>query len=165
MTPLSNEARELAGLYMPFAYSLAKPWKAKKPRWRDDFESAALAGLCDAARTFDPSKGVKFATFASNRINGALFDIYRDLSIWESRFKEKGEARPNLAAPAKSEAERIEDLEWWTRKVSARQARILRLIYIQGLTQLEAAKAVGLAQSRVCDLHRDALRRLATVSA
>lgn len=42
-----------------------------------DFESAALLGLCDAARRFDSSKGMNFRTFAYFRIKGAMLDHLR----------------------------------------------------------------------------------------
>ncbi len=43
----------------------------------DDFEGAALLGLCDAARRFDASKGNYFKTFAYFRIKGAMYDLLR----------------------------------------------------------------------------------------
>ena len=44
---------------------------------RDELVSAGLLGLTQAARSFDPGRGVTFARFARTRINGALLDELR----------------------------------------------------------------------------------------
>ena len=43
----------------------------------EDFEGAALLGLCDAARRYDPEKGMAFQTYAYFRIRGAMYDQMR----------------------------------------------------------------------------------------
>jgi RNA polymerase sigma factor for flagellar operon FliA len=44
---------------------------------RDDLESAGMAGLAQAARSYDAERGVPFDRFASRRIRGALLDELR----------------------------------------------------------------------------------------
>jgi DNA-directed RNA polymerase specialized sigma subunit len=41
-------------------------------RWipADDFYSAGLVGLCEAARRYDPARGTTFATYAMHWIKG-----------------------------------------------------------------------------------------------
>lgn len=51
---------------------------------RDDLESAALFGLAQAARTFDPTRGIAFEHHAANRVRGALLDELRGAD-WASR--------------------------------------------------------------------------------
>jgi RNA polymerase sigma factor for flagellar operon FliA len=51
---------------------------------RDDLESAAMAGLAQAARSYDESRGVPFDRFASRRIRGALLDELRSRD-WATR--------------------------------------------------------------------------------
>lgn len=51
---------------------------------RDDLLSAAMLGLAQAARSFDPERGIAFERHASNRIRGALLDELRDAD-WASR--------------------------------------------------------------------------------
>jgi RNA polymerase sigma factor FliA len=51
---------------------------------RDDLESAALLGLAQAARTFDPTRGIAFERHAANRVRGALLDELRGAD-WASR--------------------------------------------------------------------------------
>ncbi len=43
----------------------------------EDFEGAALLGLCDAARRFDESRGMPFHTFCFFRVRGAMYDLLR----------------------------------------------------------------------------------------
>ncbi len=43
----------------------------------DDFFAAALLGLCDAARRYDPARGESFQTFSFLRIRGAMYDLIR----------------------------------------------------------------------------------------
>lgn len=51
---------------------------------RDDLVSAGMAGLAQAARSFDPERGITFARYASTRIKGALLDELRSRD-WASR--------------------------------------------------------------------------------
>jgi RNA polymerase sigma factor for flagellar operon FliA len=51
---------------------------------RDDLESAAMAGLAQAARSYDADRGVPFDRYASRRIRGALLDELRSRD-WASR--------------------------------------------------------------------------------
>src|SRR6266511_2587824 len=51
---------------------------------KDDLESAAMLGLAQAARSFDPDRGIAFERHASNRIRGALLDELRGAD-WASR--------------------------------------------------------------------------------
>src|SRR5690554_3242711 len=51
---------------------------------RADLASAGALALVRAARSFDPSKGVPFARYASLRIRGALLDELRSMD-WAPR--------------------------------------------------------------------------------
>jgi len=55
----------------------------------DDISSAATHGLIDAARRFDPSKGVLFKTFAEQRIRGAIIDEARRMDSFSRTMREK----------------------------------------------------------------------------
>jgi RNA polymerase sigma factor for flagellar operon FliA len=45
----------------------------------DDLLSQAVVGLIDAVDRFDPSRGIKFETYAYYRIRGAVMDMLREL--------------------------------------------------------------------------------------
>lgn len=51
---------------------------------RDELTSAGMTALVQAGRSFDPTRGVPFARFASTRIRGALIDELRSAD-WASR--------------------------------------------------------------------------------
>lgn len=71
---------------------------ARLPRHvhRDELASAAMAGLGQAARSFDPGRDTRFDTYASARIRGALLDELRSRD-WASRSV-RSKARKMLAA-------------------------------------------------------------------
>jgi len=49
-----------------------------------DLISSGVLGLIDAVERFDPKRGVKFETFATPRIRGAIYDGLRELD-WVPR--------------------------------------------------------------------------------
>jgi RNA polymerase sigma factor FliA len=66
----------------------------------DDLINAGVLGLMDAAAKFDPSRGVKFKTYAELRIRGAMIDGLRELDWVPQAVRRKGkelrEARERL---------------------------------------------------------------------
>jgi RNA polymerase sigma factor for flagellar operon FliA len=67
---------------------------------RSDLVSAGMLGLAQAARSFDPERGIAFDRFASTRIRGALLDELRGRD-WASR---------SVRARARGMAQATEDL-------------------------------------------------------
>lgn len=64
------------------------------PSWIDrrDLISAGVVGLIDATKHFDPAKGVKFETYASSRVRGAIIDELRALDWIPRSTREKSKA-------------------------------------------------------------------------
>ena len=56
----------------------------------DDIVSFGVFGLIDAIDKFDPGKGVKFETYASLRIRGAIIDNIRELDWVPRSLRQKG---------------------------------------------------------------------------
>jgi RNA polymerase sigma factor for flagellar operon FliA len=77
---------ELVREHLPLVHYAVSEMAAKVPRHvsRDDLVSAGMAGLAQAARSFDPERGIAFDRYASTRIRGALLDELRDRD-WASR--------------------------------------------------------------------------------
>lgn len=78
----------------------------------DDLVNYGIIGLIDAIDKFDPSKGVKFETYASLRIKGAIIDELRKLS-WvprsaSSKITKLNEARDTLRERLKREPTDVE---------------------------------------------------------
>ena len=81
---LSEQRRELVIQHRTLASKLAKQFFRERGfRWAewDDVESAAMLGLCEAARGFDPSRAQSFTTYAYIRIRGEMFDMLRRAGV------------------------------------------------------------------------------------
>jgi RNA polymerase sigma factor FliA len=57
----------------------------------DDLWSAGALGLVDAARRFDPTRDVKFETYAEHRIRGAMLDEMRRMDHVPRRLRDQAE--------------------------------------------------------------------------
>jgi RNA polymerase sigma factor for flagellar operon FliA len=173
---LSPSRQVLAQRYIPLARSLARPLRSGWPSHGDDFESAAYMALVEAAESFDPSRNIRFATFARHRIIGALRDAQREL-IEQSRRWHGGETtadRPRPGAsqvdarfvgidpepPVGEEIEHREAVELWLSRLPQKHAAACRQLYLDGKTQTEAAACLGFSQSRLSSMHREAIQML-----
>ncbi|MGH9104405.1 MAG: sigma-70 family RNA polymerase sigma factor [Acidimicrobiales bacterium] len=77
---------ELVRSHLPLVNYMVSEMASRIPRHvcRDDLMSAAMAGLAQAARSYDPERGISFQRFASSRVRGALLDELRSRD-WASR--------------------------------------------------------------------------------
>jgi RNA polymerase sigma factor for flagellar operon FliA len=71
---------DYAGLVFYIAQEVSHEWRLRGSR--SDFEAQELVqvgwlGLLEARRRFDPNRGIKFSTFATYRIRGAMLDHLR----------------------------------------------------------------------------------------
>lgn len=76
-SPLTTDQQELAEKYLPFARKLVRKTADMYPRCAQDLFDASTLAVIQAAQSFDPSKGIKFSTFAAYRIKGAIKDCLR----------------------------------------------------------------------------------------
>lgn len=89
-TVLTDERRavedQLVRDHLTLVHYVVSDMAGRIPRHvsRDDLESAAMAGLAQAARSFDPERGIAFERYAATRIRGALLDELRGRD-WASR--------------------------------------------------------------------------------
>jgi RNA polymerase sigma factor FliA len=72
--------------HMPLVHYLVAEVSQRIPAHvsRDDLESAGMAGLVQASRSFEADRGVPFDKFASRRVRGALLDELRSRD-WATR--------------------------------------------------------------------------------
>lgn len=175
-TGLTPRQQTLAEKYVPLAKSLAKPLKKSWPLEAQEFESAALLALVEAAQSYDPERSVKFATFASYRIWGALRDVQRRLITagWRGDIENSPTLTPltydaeehgrvlgsEPDAPIGEALESAEFVESFFKKLPSKHAEACRQIYIHGKTQGEAADVVGCSKSRLSYIHKEALELL-----
>lgn len=79
-TALNQSGQELVIGHLKLARSLARQfYRQRGAPWLEwqDLESAAVLGLCEAARAFDPERSTSFSTYAHIRIRGEMFDLLR----------------------------------------------------------------------------------------
>ncbi|GAA1744927.1 sigma-70 family RNA polymerase sigma factor [Luedemannella helvata] len=105
---------------------------------RDDLISAGLAGLVDAARSYDAGRGTPFQRFAAMRIRGALLDELRGLD-WASR----------------SVRQRARQAESVRQEITSALGRVP--------TNAEVAEALGVAADKVAEVDGE-VRRAAVLS-
>ncbi len=77
---------ELILEYAPLVKNIAERMAIRLPPniSKDELISGGIIGLFDALDKFDPGKGVKFRTYAQNRIKGSMLDELRRMD-WVSR--------------------------------------------------------------------------------
>ena len=96
------DEEQLVTEHMPLAQRAVSDMLQRVPRHvsRGDLMSAAMAGMAQAARAYDPNRGISFDRFASARIRGALLDELRSRD-WASR---------SVRARARTVAVAVDDL-------------------------------------------------------
>lgn len=77
---------ELVRTHLPLVHYAVAEIAGRVPRHvsRDDLTSAGMAGLAQAARSYDPERAISFPRFAATRIRGAILDELRSRD-WASR--------------------------------------------------------------------------------
>lgn len=174
--PLTPGQRELADRYVPLARKLARPLRRSYRRDGDDFEGVALLALVEAAQSFDPSRNVKFATFARYRIWGALRDEQRrrvpagyerrpesvpEIGPIDHLSEEHGRVLLTTEDPDPGAALEADDgFEALLRKTVPSDRPLLRIIYRDGASTKEAAARLGCAPSWVSVAHKRALNQI-----
>ena len=87
--PITKE--KLILKFLPFTRSIAERMSMRLPANvdADDLINAGIIGLIDAIEKFDPSKEIKFKTYAEFRIRGAILDELRSLDWLPRSLRQK----------------------------------------------------------------------------
>lgn len=185
----SGARDELVKHYLPLVNFLAGPFYRHVPEsYRGDLISFGVLGLIDALDKFDPSMGYRFETYGSCRVRGAMSDGIRALA-WLPRGAAQRASRiiekvvpVDFQAARTADGTRLQDCladRNETTPLDALElmddhedvATVLQLLpereravitqYYFGRRQLKEIGAdLGVTESRVCQLHRRALRQL-----
>lgn len=154
---------------------------------RDDIESAAVVGLVEAVRSWDPAAGVPFRPFAAARVRGAVLDEFRaldHLSRWHREEVRAGRAeaeRPlslevSVAAgvefpavdavdpaAAVEAAEAAHAVGVAVARLPVRERTVVRGRWNFGRSTADLADQLGVDPTRVTQIHGVALVRLRRV--
>jgi RNA polymerase sigma factor for flagellar operon FliA len=175
----------LATAYVPWLWDMARRKRSRMPTSAQieegDLVGYGYLGLVDCIERFDPGRGLKFATFASTRINGAMVDGIRN-EDWVPRlervkekkgevvtnhmqslvelvgFNDRGdEAFKQYTDPRQtvwSERQSLNDtLRGLTKGLSKSERIVLLLYYVEDLTMREIGTHLDLSESRVSQMH------------
>jgi RNA polymerase sigma factor FliA len=153
---------------------------AKLPRVSaQELQSYGVFGLIDAIEKFQPSRGVKFETYAPRRIRGAILDGLRG-EDWVPRLVRirRQEPRRMLSIGADEQAghlelladdrasrdlERVDAADFFARAcrgLNEAEQFIVRMYFEAGLTMRQIGDALELSESRVSQKLTDVLKHL-----
>ena len=129
----------------------------------DDLVGYGVFGLIDAIDKFDSGKNVKFETYASLRIRGAILDQIRKMD-WIPRSLRQKQKKID-AAMAKIEADSgkvatddklVQAIDLLTEK----ERSVIVLYYYEDMTLKEISMTLDVSESRVSQLHTKALSKM-----
>ncbi|MFK5956207.1 MAG: sigma-70 family RNA polymerase sigma factor [Planctomycetota bacterium] len=147
----------------------------------DELFAAGMYGLMRAARSYDPTRGAGFKTYAYHRIRGSILDDLRRLDFlprsMRDRARKSGEEAPSmvgiptdedghesLAAKSpdvESESSDMHDVLY--REIDAlpdKMRIVMSLYYRDEMKMREIGAKLGLTESRVSQIHSNAVTRL-----
>ena len=150
----------------------------------DELFAAGMYGLMRAARSYDPSKGAGFKTYAYHRIRGSILDDLRRLDFlprsMRDRARKNGEEAPSVvgiptdedgheslaASQVEVESESSDMHDVLFREIDAlpdKMRIVMSMYYREELKMREIGEKLNLTESRVSQIHSNAVSRLRRV--
>ena len=145
----------------------------------DDLVSYGIFGLIDAIDKFNLEKNVKFETYASLRIRGAILDQIRKMD-WiprtvRQRQRKIDESGPEPVMDAAHNSHYAQPEEIVTQEelktmlvksldnLTEKERRVIELYYYEDLTLKEISNILEVSESRVSQLHTKGLIKMRKV--
>ena len=179
---------ELVEHYLPFVRFLANQLQPQvSPYLQPELYSLGLVGLLDALDKFDPELGYRFETYGVARIRGAMRDGVRRMESLPRGARQRPGCMIHHIAPVDFQAERpagaslqdsledpdqvsaldrleleaeYQELLAAVEALPARERRVIRRYYYEGSYLKAIGAELGLTESRICQIHRGALKML-----
>ncbi|MBC8328987.1 MAG: sigma-70 family RNA polymerase sigma factor [Planctomycetes bacterium] len=150
----------------------------------EELYSAGMVGLMTASRSYDPSRGAEFKTYAYHRIRGAILDELRRMDFLPRSQREKarreGYEPPSFVAiptdedgqeslvadpvaAALENRELVDALREQILQLPEKMRVVMSLYYSEGLRMREIGERLHLTESRVSQIHSNAVARLRRV--
>lgn len=159
MDQFDDERRKLATEGVGRVESIRKRYERMFPQHAADIESSAYWGLARAAAQWEPDKGRTWERWADLLIKGEIISYLRSPHVQRYNSEWFEDHEKELVEP-KNPAERLEKSEEVERLLAMlpeRTARLMRLIYYDGMKPIEAGPVIGISVSHGCKLHQQAL--------
>lgn len=139
-----------------------------------EIESAALEGLWAASLGFDAGRGLAFTTYAMHKMRGAVADWGREDdqlprltrrrikagAIDAPRRRPYPQLEDRIAAASVLRIDLADVLRRSLGCLAPRGREAVELVFLEELTQTEAAQRMGISQSRVSEIVIESLARL-----
>jgi len=157
---LSPERSNLAGDYFLFAMKIASKYKLYFKNYKNEIESAAMLGLCQAAMNYDNSFNIEFSTFALRRITGGIQDCLRIKGKYEKRFL-TNELDPDSDSMAISHHISIndkEDIDNALRVLNGKEKQMVKMYFMENLGISEIGQKFNLSPSRISKIVIDSMK-------
>ena len=145
---------QLIETHMPLAEQIASIKRRTLPACvqLDELKSAAYMGLVDAANKYKEEVCDNFKVYAGIRITGAIQDYLRELG-WGSRHNPQKVT--TLADEHQAKSEPTNELIFKiTKGLTSQGGEVLKSYYVEGKTQEEIGREIGLKNSRICQILR-----------
>ena len=162
--------QELVTANMGLVYHIFHKLKDNSWKWghEQDLVSEGMVGLVKAAKTFDPSRGYKFATYATMCIRNEMFIYLRKLRqiggdpVLASTVIDDEDGEPlTLALTSAFQDESADreinandarqEINWLLKHTTALQQNVVKL-KLAGLKQKEIAQGLGKSQAYVASI-------------
>ena len=176
----------LAEAYMKRVDGVAMRVAARTGADAEDLRGEGYVGLIDAVTKFDPSRGVRFGTYADLRIRGAMLDDLRYMDwvprLTRTRVRQGMDITIKFMLPLEGPIGRDASGQEYTRAdiqpgpdlnpadgdrverildaLPGRLRAIVRLYALEGLTMAEVGKRIGRSESRVGQLMNEVRDRV-----
>jgi len=172
--PTDELRKALIAQYLPLVWEIVSKmgWYGRGYDYQDLVQFGCI-GLIQAIDRHDPNYGVSFQTYARRRIRGAVVDAIRSATGWRRTYRPvvhtysdiweqteqfvmfmANERGPESSAEQQDEARITREA---VLTLSPRLQYVIQSYYLEGQTQPEIGKALGITESRVHQLRDKAL--------